>query len=54
MHDEVAVAPDRAGEVGVVRLRESVVAEWFGKIAGALEAFQQGDLHGRGKGFAME
>ena len=46
VNDEVAVAPDRAGEVGVVGLREAVVAKWLWKIAGTLEAFQQGDLHG--------
>ena len=46
VHDEVAIAPDWAGEVRVVWLREAVVAKWFWKIAGTLEAFQQGDLHG--------
>jgi len=52
--DEVAVAPDGACEMGVVRLREAIVAEGLRKIAGALEALEEGDLHSRGEGFAMQ
>ena len=44
MDDQVRVASDRAGEMGVVIFREPVMAERLRRIPGALETFQQADL----------
>jgi hypothetical protein len=44
MHDEIGVAPNRAGEMRVVVFRQTVMAERLRGIARALQTFQQPDL----------
>ena len=54
VYHKVTVAANRAGKVGVVGLREAIVAEGLGEIAGAIEALQQRDAYGGRIGFAAQ
>ena len=44
--DQVRIAADGAGEMGVVGLREAVMAFGFDLVGGAFEALEEGELEG--------
>ena len=44
MDDQIGVAPNGAGEVGVIVLGETKVAQRLGRITRALQTFQKPDL----------
>ena len=52
--EQIRVAADGRGEVGVVGLGEAVVAETFRRVDGALEGAEQGDLQGVAVGPARQ
>ena len=52
--DEVGVAADGAGEVGVVGFVKAVVTGGFVGVSGTFEAFEEGDFEGGFEGLAFD
>ena len=44
MHLKISIAPDRAGEVSIVRFREAIMTQWRRGIARSLQTLEQPDL----------
>src|SRR4029077_3944326 len=44
MHDQIGVAPDRAREMQVVWLGQSIMSQWLRSVTSAFQTFQQTDL----------
>ena len=46
MNEEIGIATDGRGEVGVVGFRQAEVAETFGRVDGPFEGTKEADLEG--------
>src|SRR6202011_4332248 len=44
MHDQIGVAPNRTGEMEIIRLGQTVMSERLRRVARPLQTFEQTDL----------
>src|SRR5438876_11925402 len=54
MHHEIGITPNRTGEMQIIRLSQSVMAERLRSVPCALQTFEQSDLEGLLFGFSTE